>query len=59
MNLAISELYTVIPAKTGIQGPGQRLPWTPAFAGVTGNVLMWCAPFRGCAPFRVRHSDPE
>jgi hypothetical protein len=41
MNLAVSEVYVVIPAKAGIQGPTpQRPPWTPAFAGVTGNVLI-------------------
>jgi hypothetical protein len=41
MNLVISELYVVIPAKAGIQGPGpRRLPWTPAFAGATGNLLI-------------------
>src|ERR1700732_2198453 len=28
--------FPVIPAQAGIQGPGsKRLPWTPAFAGVT------------------------
>ena len=33
------EHYIVIPAKAGIQDPRQqRLPWPPAFAGVTGNV---------------------
>jgi hypothetical protein len=37
MNKVVSELYVVIPAEAGIQGPSaRRLPWTPAFAGVTG-----------------------
>jgi hypothetical protein len=54
MNLAITEPYVVIPAKAGIQGPKpQRLPWTPAFAGVTGNAFI------GLALFRARHSHSK
>jgi hypothetical protein len=35
-SLALETLSIVIPAKAGIQGQLlRRLPWTPAFAGVT------------------------
>ena len=36
----MSELYSSFPRKSGIQGPGlKRLPWTPAFAGVTYRFI--------------------
>jgi hypothetical protein len=41
MTLVISELYVVIPRKREARPAWpQGLPWTPAFAGVTGNVLI-------------------
>src|SRR6266404_4738551 len=62
MNLAISAGHSSFPRKResracpwleqGAAGP-QRSPWTPAFAGVTCNMLILFS------PFRVRHSVVE
>jgi hypothetical protein len=43
----VSEAYCVIPAQAGIQRSRfQRLPWTPAFAGVTSKRLIQHSSFR-------------
>ena len=47
MNRRNSDPYLIIPAQAGIQGSEfRRLPWTPAFAGVTNKLLIHRASFR-------------
>jgi hypothetical protein len=47
MNRRNSDPYLVIPAQAGIQGSEfDRLPWTPAFAGVTNRLLIHRISFR-------------
>ena len=47
MNRRNSDPYLIIPAQAGIQGSEfSRLPWTPAFAGVTNKLLIHRASFR-------------
>jgi hypothetical protein len=57
--------FVVIPAKAGIQGwKARRLPWTPAFAGVTSEnecakaIKATALPMRRPAPLAQGRPSP-